>query len=96
MFPIREQVMRLIGLKRINCLLGKTPETDIWLSAWINEMKTNTWLDAQRIIKSYPSAQYLEPSVFIFAVSDSGSSIRLTLCFTKRVAVISDVINSYE
>ncbi|GGO68215.1 hypothetical protein GCM10010982_16610 [Bowmanella pacifica] len=88
--------MRLIGIQRLFSLKGHDTVTDTWVSAWVNEVKTNTWLNAEHVVKSYPAVEQVGPSKFNFVVAQTGYTISLTLCFNRRVAIVSNVIRTYE
>lgn len=94
--PNSRTFMRLIGLQRLFGLLGHEATTDIWISAWVNEVKNNTWLNKEHVLNCYPLARQVSSDKFIFSVAQSGSAIHVQLCFERRIAIVTSVKKNYE
>ena len=84
--------MRLIGKEKLLHLKGIDDEIDTWVSAWVTEFRSASWLNPVDLEESYPRMVSLDASEFLFPVCYTNYSIKVIFCFKKSIALITEVI----
>jgi len=84
--------MRLIGRDKLVNLTGHSSEIDAWVSAWVVEMSSSNWFAPTDLLKSFPKIIPSDDFVFIFPTCSNDYSVKVNLCFKRKLALIIEVI----
>lgn len=88
---MRELFVKLIGKDKLLCIRGINNDIDSWVSAWISELNNTYWFNQVELRSSFPRMDCLNDSVCIFPISSSNYSVKVTLCFKRSIALITEI-----
>lgn len=86
--------MKVIGIHRVQTLVGRADEIDAWVSAWAAELYGTSFGAANDLIQRFPKAEEVAMNSFVFPVLDTGLGVRVSFAFRRRVAVIKEVVEA--
>ena len=85
------EAVRLLGKDKLQHLLRTDETARTWVRAWVAELTTANWKQAEDVNYQFPNARRSESGHFIFPICNCRKEVCLQIAFQQGVAVITGI-----
>ena len=80
--------MRVVGRETLDPFCSRHADARKWISSWLTEMESSTWVTPQAIKDRYSTASFVGGNTVIFNVKGNDYRLEVVVAFKTETVVV--------